>query len=71
MGLVLFAWLTAQSFFKDSTNIDIRQFMLAEQNLLGEEELVPVGIFDDGRKEEVTVAGEDIWSTRDYLNERL
>ena len=71
MGLVLFAWLTAQSFFKDSTNIDIRQFMLAEQNLLGEEELVPVGIFDDGRKEEVTVAGDDIWSTRDYLNERL
>ena len=71
MGLVLFAWLTAQSFFKDSTNIDIRQFMLAEQNLLGEEELVPVGIFDDGRKEEVTVAGDDIWSTRDYLSERL
>ena len=71
MGLVLFAWLTAQSFFKDSTNIDIRQFMLAEQNLLGEEELVPVGIFDDGRKEEVTVAGDDIWSTRDFLNERL
>jgi hypothetical protein len=71
MGLVLFAWLTAQSFFKDSTNIDIRQFMLAEQNLLGEEELVPVGIFDDGRKEEVTVAGDDIWSTRGYLNERL
>jgi len=71
MGLVLFAWLTAQSFFKDSTNIDIRQFMLAEQNMLGEEELAPVGIFDDGRKEEVTVAGDDIWSTRDYLNERL
>ena len=71
MGLVLFAWLTAQSFFKDSTNIDIRQFMLAEQNLLGEEELVPVGIFDDGRKEEVTVAGDDIWSTRDFINERL
>jgi len=71
MGLVLFAWLTAQSFFKDSTNIDIRQFMLAEQNLLGEEELAPVGIFDDGRKEEVTIDSGDIWSTRDYLNERL
>ena len=71
MGLVLFAWLTAQSFFKDSTNIDIRQFMLAEQNLLGDEELVPVGLFDDGRKEEVTVAGDDIWSTRDFINERL
>ena len=71
MGLVLFAWLTAQSFFKDSTNIDIRQFMLAEQNLLGEEELAPVGIFDDGRKEEVTVDSGDVWSERGYLNERL
>jgi hypothetical protein len=71
MGLVLFAWLTAQSFFKDSTNIDIRQFMLAEQNLLGEEELAPVGIFDDGRKEEVTVDSGDVWSERGYLSERL
>jgi len=71
MGLVLFAWLTAQSFFKDSTNIDIRQFMLAEQNLLGEEELAPVGIFDDGRKEEVTIDSGDVWSERGYLNERL
>ena len=71
MGLVLFAWLTAQSFFKDSTNIDIRQFMLAEQNLLGEEELAPVGIFDDGRKEEVTIDSGDVWSERGYLSERL
>jgi hypothetical protein len=66
MGLVLFSWLTAQSFFKESTNIDIRKLMLAEQNMLSEEELTPVGIFDDGRKEEVIVDGNDYWSEKGY-----
>jgi hypothetical protein len=44
MGLVIFAWLTAQTFFKDSTNIDIRKLMLAEQNMLVDEDLAPVGL---------------------------
>jgi len=66
MGLVLFAWLTAQSYFKDSTNIDIRKVLLEEQNLLGEEELTPVGFIDDGRKEEVIVDSGDVWSERGY-----
>jgi hypothetical protein len=66
MGLVLFSWLTAQSFFKESTNIDIRKLMLAEQNMLSEEELTPVGIFDDGRKEEVIVDGNDYWTEKGY-----
>lgn len=70
MGLVLFAWLTAQTFFKDSTNIDVRKLMLAEQNMLGEEDLAPVGVFDDGRKEEITVDSNngDIWTQKGYLS---
>lgn len=71
MGLVLFAWLTAQSFFKDSTSIDIRQLMLAEQNLLGEEELLPIGIFDDGRATEGEVSDGDYWSLKDYVSSGL
>lgn len=72
MGLVLFAWLTAQSYFKDSTNVDIRQMMLAEQNLLGDEMLTPVGIFDDGLKEEVTIDDGDVWTAPPgYLSSRL
>ena len=66
MGLVLFAWLTAQTFFKDSTNIDVRKLMLAEQNMMVDEDLTPVGVFDDGRKEEVTVSNGDIWTERGY-----
>ena len=68
MGLVLFAWLTAQTFFKDSTSIDVRKLMLAEQNMLVDEQLTPVGVFDDGRKEEVTVSNGDIWSEKGYLS---
>ncbi len=71
MGLVLFAWLTAQSYFKDSTNIDIRKVLLEEQNMLGEEELTPVGIIDDGRKEEVIVDSGDVWTERGYYTSSL
>ena len=71
MGLVLFSWLTAQSYFKDSTNIDIRKVLLEEQNMLGEEELTPVGIIDDGRKEEVIIDSGDVWTERGYHTSSL
>ena len=71
MGLVLFAWLTAQSYFKDSTNIDIRKVLLEENNLYAEEDLAPVGIIDDGRKEEITVDSGDVWTERGYISSTL
>ena len=71
MGLVLFAWLAAQSYFKDSTNIDIRRVLLEEQGLSNEENLTPVGIIDDGRKEEVLVDSGDVWSEKGYLSSVL
>jgi hypothetical protein len=71
MGLVLFAWLTAQTYFKDSTNIDVRQLMLAEQNMFIEEDLTPVGIIDDGRREEVLVDTGDVWTEKGYLSSRF
>lgn len=62
MGLVLFAWLAAQSYFKDNTNIDVRKMMLEEQNMLIDEEIVPVGFIDDGIKEEIIVdKNRDAW----------
>jgi hypothetical protein len=71
MGLVLFAWLAAQSYFKEATNIDIRRYMLEEQNMLVEEDLAPVGIIDDGRREEVLVDSGDVWTERGYLSSRF
>jgi hypothetical protein len=40
--------------------------MLAEQNMMVYEDLTPVGVFDDGQKEEVTVSNGDIWTERGY-----
>lgn len=71
MGLVLFAWLTAQTYFKDSTNIDVRKILLEEQDMLGEESLIPVGIIDNGLKEEVTFDGSDVWSEKGYFSSTL
>jgi hypothetical protein len=71
MGLVLFAWLTAQSYFRDATNIDIRRVLLQEQNMLAEEDLVPVGFIDDGRREEVLVDSGDIWTQKGYFSSTL
>ena len=71
MGLVLFAWLTAQSYFRDATNIDIRRVLIEENGLSDEENLTPVGFIDDGRKEEVTIAGGDIWTEKGYFSSNL
>ena len=61
MGLVLFSWLTAQSFFKDSTNIDIRKMMLDEQNMLIDETMTPFGFIENGLQEDVEDDGDDRW----------
>jgi len=71
MGLVLFAWLTAQTYFKDSTNIDIRKVLLEENDMLGDEDMAPVGFIDDGLKPEVTVDSGDVWSEKGYTSSRL
>jgi hypothetical protein len=64
MGLVLFAWLVAQSYFKDSTNIDIRKVLLEDQATFMEDNLSPVGIIDNGMMEEVIIDGDDVWTER-------
>jgi len=62
MGLVLFAWLAAQNYFKESTNIDIRKVLLEENNMLIDENLTPVGIIDDGRPEPIVDSDGNFWS---------
>jgi hypothetical protein len=74
MTLVLFSWLTAQSFFKEITNSDVRQRLLEERNLQMEEESLPIGILDDGLEEEKHFDGEDLWTVaqrRGYLSSTL
>ena len=48
MTLVLFSWLTTQSYFKSITGSDIRKDLYEEQIKNLEEEMTPFGFVDDG-----------------------
>lgn len=61
MTLVLFAWLSSQKFFKEAMNSDIRKKISEDLNIEIEESMSPVGIFDDGTKEELIRDGDDLW----------
>lgn len=47
MCLVLFSWLTAQPYFKDLTNFDIRRKLYDEKMRMMEEELPPLPVTED------------------------
>ena len=48
MTLVNFGWLTAQRYFKENINNDIRKVLQEEQMSLMDQDLVPFGIIDNG-----------------------
>ena len=56
MGLVLFSWLTTNSYFKDLNNINLRELMYKKQMQAIEDELTPFGIYDNGIIEEEVLA---------------
>tara|TARA_R110000782_G_scaffold141095_1_gene233840 strand:- start:202 stop:1833 length:1632 start_codon:yes stop_codon:yes gene_type:complete len=52
MTLVIFAWLVQQRYFKDITDLDLRQKMYEEFEEQFEQDMLPFGIIDDGREED-------------------
>lgn len=62
MTLVNFGWLTSQRYFKENINNNIRAVLQQEQMNLMDQDIVPFGIIDDGRKDpfEKDSSG-DIW----------
>jgi hypothetical protein len=48
MTLVLFSWLTTNSYFKDLNNVNMREVMYKNQMERIEQELTPFGFIDDG-----------------------
>ena len=46
--LVLFGWLTTQSYFKDLTNLDLRKDLYHDKIQKLEEEMTPFGFIEDG-----------------------
>jgi hypothetical protein len=81
MCLVLFAWLTDQTYFKELVNLDIRKKLWNEKEQLVEQDMAPFGFVLDGvRDEHGEKIGESIdeygsvWnpvvsSNREYLED--
>ena len=72
MTLVIFAWLVQQRYFKDITDLDLRQKMYEDFEEQFEQDMLPFGIIDDGREENTyTDNTGQVWevspSVRNYL----
>ena len=64
MTCVLFAWLSSQQYFKELTDLDVRQKLAREHEESMDHEMLPFGIINDGLEEESIVdAGGDRWFT--------
>lgn len=67
MCMVLFSWLSAQSYFRDMTNFDIRQKLYAEKMRAIEDDLPPLPAGDDDidNNPKYFRHGEEIWEVVD------
>ncbi len=78
MPLVLFGWLTSNPYFKEITDVNLREIMYQQKIKQIEDEMLPIGFVDDGQEEEMVVEDGDIWSAKEekrmldgYLSSRL
>ena len=62
MNLVMFAWYVGSEAFVNQTDVTMKQLLYEEKMKAIEDEIVPVGIIDDGiEREEREVHGGDVW----------
>ncbi len=61
MGLVIFAWVATQQYFKEIVNHDIRKQIQLEQMNQMDENLLPAPIIEDGLETPFEIMGGDIW----------
>ena len=67
MPLVLFSWLTTNSYFKELTNINIRKELYETRIKMIEEEVTPFGFINNGDEEDQLVdAGGQVWQVENY-----
>jgi hypothetical protein len=62
MPLVLFGWLTSNPYFKEITDVNLREIMYRQKIKQIEEEMLPVGFINDGQQDEMFVESGDVWS---------
>lgn len=61
MCLVLFGWLTTNPYFKEITDVNLRQAIYEQKIQQIEDEMLPVGFLNDGQQEEVFIDGDNVW----------
>ena len=62
--LFIFAWATDQTYFKELTDMDIRQTMMAEQQDMLEQDMAPFGFIDNGVDDPLETTTVDEYGTR-------
>lgn len=65
MTLVLLGYVTTLPFFSELTDTNVRQMIYADNIRMIEDEIVPFGVINDGRNNEVEVIDGDVWYTYD------
>jgi hypothetical protein len=70
MCIVLFAWATNQTFFKDLTNTDFRQKLLEDRERMINDDVLPFGFIDDGSdiEEVINNSRSEFWNGLDGIN---
>ena len=63
MTLVLFGWLTTNQYFRELTDVNVRERIYKQQMAQIEDELTPFGFVDDGFEETTFISGNVVWST--------
>jgi hypothetical protein len=64
MNLVMFAWYVGSEAFVNQTDMTIKQMLYEQRNKEIEDDIVPVGIIDDGvDRDETEVVGGDVWTS--------
>ena len=71
MSLVLFGWVTTNSFFTDLTNVNVRDGLFNAEMRMIENELTPFGEIVDGSEPELEVIGDDVWMHVDLEKTRI
>lgn len=71
MCMVLFAWLSTQQFFKDLTDVDIREGLYNSQMRYIEKDLTPFGFMENGLEPEAEVIDGDYWMWADERKDFL
>ena len=70
MTLVLFAWITTQTYFQELLNVDIRKTLYEGQLEQLEEEMTPFGFINSGQEPNTEVDSEgNVWHVVDDEND--